>query len=133
MCFVRRGERGWDSDVAEILAQNERMYYKSACRSCLSFFWIKGVINFTDKQLSSNCTLIHLLIHASKPTTLGQEVWKWELQHGRENFSNQYNNATTFTLCSAYPIIIPPAFFTFSFVSYNYMDQMCKAFKVSDN
>lgn len=71
------GQQGLDS--AQLLEQQETVCYKSACRSCLSFFWINAVIHFTDKQFSSNFILIHLLIHASKPTTQGEVEKEWEL------------------------------------------------------
>lgn len=75
--FVRRGEQG--SDSAQLLAQNQWVCYKSACRSCLTFFWMNALIHSTDEQLCSDLILIHLLIHASKPTIRGEVEKEWKL------------------------------------------------------
>lgn len=89
VCVVEGGCVEQDLDSAQFFAQNERMCYKSACRSCPSFFWINVLIHsLVDKQLHLDFTLIYLLIHASNPTPLGQMVKK-----------QCYSAATALTVC----------------------------------
>lgn len=45
------GDGGSYSDTAKILAQNETIYHKSVCRSCLSFPWISCCDSFRRQTI----------------------------------------------------------------------------------
>ncbi len=73
---------------SSVICTKKEVCYKSAWRSCLSFFWINPLIHFTDKQLCSNFILIHLHFHASKSTAGVKKEWDLQ-QCGEESFSNE--------------------------------------------